>query len=204
VFILQRGCVPEQLQMTADGEVMKLAVSGHNLYTAQEADPALSPTYDALTVKPFLRSHMSQPTTWLASSATQAVFGWTLNNTVSFDRTLSGSMFPDIVDRTGVDLRLTVDLSTRNLDTDDIAALLAGTPFTVKASWVHTQFITGSYPYKLFIEGNAVYSDLTPDALQHQIRHGATIPVTFGRSSGGTPSYTITLCNGVSSYSTVG
>ena len=204
VFILQRGCVPEQLQMQPDGEVMKLDVSGHSLYTAQEADPALTPTYDALTVKPFLRSHMSQPATWLAASGTQSAFSWQLDNPVSYDRTLSGSQYPDVVDRTGVDLRLTVNLSTRNLDTDDIAALLAGTGFTVKASWVHTQFITGSYPYKLFIEGNAVYSDLQPEALQHKIRHGATIPVTFGRSSGGTPSYTITLCNGVTAYSSVG
>lgn len=203
VFIKQTGCVPEQIQVQADGEVMTMNVTGHNLYTTQIADPGLSATYDALTVKPFLRSHMAQPATWLAASATQAAFGFTLDNPVSFDRTLSGSKFPDVVDRTGVDLRLTVQLSTRNLDTDDIAALLAGTNFTVKASWVSTQFITGSYPYKLFIEGNAVYSDLTPEGLQHKIRHGATIPVTFGRSSGGTPSYTITLCNGVTSYSSV-
>jgi hypothetical protein len=116
---------------------------------------------------------------------------------------LSGSKFPDIVDRTGVDLRLTVQLNTRNLDTDDIAALLAGTSFTVKASWVSTQFITGSYPYKLFIEGNAIYSGVSPEGLQHKVRHNATIPVTFGRSSGGSPSYVITLCNGITSYSSV-
>lgn len=206
VFIKQRGCVPETISMTADGEVMKLSVSGHNLYTTQVADPALSPSYDALTIKPFLRSHMGQPATWLAASATQAAFGWTLTNTVSFDRTLSGSQWPDQVDRTGVDLRLTADLQQRYLDTDDIAALIAGTNFTVKTSWATTQFITGSYPYKLFIEGNAIYSDLQADPLGHQVRHGASIPVTFGRSSGGTPSYTLTLVNGVGvgGYSSVG
>lgn len=202
-FIKQRGCVPEQIQVQADGEVMTMNVTGHNLYTAVVADPALTATYDALTVKPFLRSHMTQPATWLAASATQSAFGFTLDNPVSYDRTLSGSQFPDVVDRTGVDLRLTVQLNTRNIDLDDFNALMAGTSFTVKASWVSTQFITGSYPYKLFIEGNAIYSDYQAEGLQHRIRHGATIPVTFGRSSGGTPSYTITLCNGITSYSSV-
>jgi hypothetical protein len=204
VFILQRGCVVEQIQMQADGEVMTFNASGHNLYTAQESDPALTAAYDALTVKPFLRSMQAQPATWLAASGTQTMFSWQLDNPVSYDRTLSGSQYPDVVDRTGVDLRLTANVAFRNGDTDDIAAHLAGTGFTVKTSWVHTQFVTGSYPYKLFIEGNAIYTDYQMDALQHKIRHGATVPVAFGRSSGGTPSYTITLVNGVASYSSVG
>jgi hypothetical protein len=204
LYIMQKGCVPEQIQMQADGELMTLQVSGHSLYTVRQTNPSLTPTYDALSIKPFLRSHMTQPTTWLAAAGTQAVFSWQLDNPVSYDRTLSGSMYPDVVDRTGVDLRLSANVQMRNLDPDDLDALTNGTGFTVKGSWVHTQFITGSYPYKLFIEGNAVYTDYQPDSLQHKIRHGATIPVSFGRSSGGTPSYTITLVNGVASYSSVG
>lgn len=204
VFLLQRGCVCEQIQMQADGEVMTMSASGHSLYTAKIANPSLTPTYDALTIKPFLRSMQAQPTTWLAATGVHTVFSWQLDNPVSYDRTLSGSMYPDVVDRTGVDLRLTATISTRNIDADDIDALTAGTGFTVKQSWVSSQFITGSYPYKLFVEGNAIYSDYQPDALQHQVRHGASIPVAFGRSSGGTPSYTVTLVNGVASYSSVG
>ena len=204
VFLIQKGCVFESLAMSHNGEVAQIAATGHSLYTAQQADPALSPTYDALTIKPFLRSMISQPATWLASTGTHAAFSWTLANPVSFDRTLSGSRFPDVVDRSGVGLNLTAQIDVRNLTTADIAGLLAGTGFTVKQSWVHTQFITGSYPYKLFIEGNAIYSDLNPESLQHKIRHGGTFTVDFGRSSGGTPSYTITLCNGVASYSSVG
>ena len=204
VFLIQKGCVCEQLDIGYNGEIATLAASGHSLYIAQQADPALSPTYDALTIKPFLRSMMSQPATWLASTGTHAGITFSLANPVSFDRTLSGSRFPDVVDRTGVDLNLTASLDVRNLTTADIAALIAGTGFTVKQSWVHTQFITGSYPYKLFIEGNAIYSDTNPEPLQHKLRHGGSFTVDFGRSSGGTPSYTITLCNGVSSYSSVG
>jgi hypothetical protein len=204
VFLIQKGCVFEQLQVGYNGEVAQIAASGHSLYTAQQADPALTPTYDALTVKPFLRSMMVQPATWLASTGTHVGFSFTLNNPVSFDRTLSGSMWPDAVDRTGVDLNLQATVDIRNLTTADIAALRAGTGFTVKQSWVHTQFITGSYPYKLFIEGNAMYSDMNAEPLAHKIRHGGTFTVDFGRSSGGTPSYTITLVNGVASYSSVG
>lgn len=204
VFIKQQGIVWEQLQMSANGEVMQLAASGHSLYTSRISDPALTPTYDALAIKPFLRSMQGQPSTWLASSGTQAVFGWTLNNAVSFDRTLSGSRYPDAVDRSGVDLRLSLDVSTRNLAAADIDALIAGTGFALRNQWVHTQFITGSYPYKLFIEANGVYSDLQPEALQHQIRHGATIPVECGRASGGSWSYRITVVTGVSTYSSVG
>jgi len=204
VFIIQKGCIFEQLAMSYNGEVALLSATGHSLYTAQQADPALTPAYDALTVKPFLRSMMGQPATWLASTGTHSGFTFTLTNPVNYDRTLSGSMWPDVVDRTGVDLNLTATVDIRNLTTADIAGLRAGTGFTVKQSWVHTQFITGSYPYKLFIEGNAMYSDLNPEPLAHKIRHGGSFTVDFGRSSGGTPSYTITLCNGISSYSSVG
>lgn len=204
VYILQRGCVCEQLQVQADGEVMTMNATGHSLYTIRQANPSLTPSYDALTIKPFLRSMQGQPTTWLSNTGTHSVFSFQIDNPVSYDRTLSGSMYPDVVDRTGVDCRMTATINTRNIDADDLDALTAGTGFTVKQSWVHTQFITGSYPYKLFVEGNAIYTDTTPDALQHQIRHGASIPVAFGRSSGGTPSYTVTLINGVASYSSVG
>lgn len=207
VFLIQKGCVMESLAMSHNGEVGMLAASGHSLYTAQQADPALTASYDALAVKPFLRSMSPQVvpgTSWLTGSGVQASTGWTLTNPVSFDRTLSGSRFPDVVDRTGVDLNLTMDISVRNMVTADITALLAGTPFTFTQKWVHTQFITGSYPYKLFIQGNGLYTDIQPDDLQHKIRHGATIPVDTGRPTAGTPSYTITLVNGVASYSSVG
>jgi hypothetical protein len=204
VFIIQKGCVCESLQVGYNGEVATLSATGHSLYTAQQADPALTPAYDALTVKPFFRSMMGQPGTWLASTGTHSSFALTLANPVSFDRTLSGSMWPDVVDRTGVDLNLTATVDIRNLTTADIAGLRAGTGFTVKQKWIHTSFITGSYPYKLFIEGNAMYADTNPEPLAHKIRHGGTFTVDFGRSSGGTPSYTITLCNGVASYSSVG
>jgi len=204
IFLMQKGCVVEQLQVSYNGEVALMNATGHALYSAQQADPALTPNYDALTVKPFLRSMMVQPATWLASTGTHAGFTFSLANPVSYDRTLSGSRYPDAVDRTGTGLNLTATVDIRNLTTADIAGLIAGTGFTVKQSWVHTQFITGSYPYKLFIEGNAIYSQVNAESLQHKIRHGGTFTVDFGRSSGGTPSYTITLCNGVSLYSSVG
>jgi hypothetical protein len=204
VFLIKKGCVWESLQMNHNGEEAILTASGHNLYTARQSDPSLTPTYDALSVKPFLRSQIPQPTGWLASSGTQSDFGWTLNNPLSFDRTLSGSKYPDVVDRTGVDLNLTLNVNIRNLTDADIQALINGTSFTVKQKWVSTQFITGSYPYKLFIECNEIYTDLQGDALMHKIRHGGTITVDLGRPTGGTPSYTITLINGVSSYSSVG
>jgi hypothetical protein len=203
VFLIQKGCVFESLALSHNGEVAMLAATGHSLYTAQQADPGLTPAYDALTIKPFLRSMMAQPGTWLASTGTHAGVSFTLANPLSFDRTLSGSRFPDVVDRTGVGLNMQASLDVRNLTTADIAGLLAGTGFTIKQKWVHTQFITGSYPYKLFIEGNAIYSDANPESLQHKIRHGGTFTVDFGRSSAGVPSYTVTLCNGVASYSSV-
>jgi hypothetical protein len=204
VFIKQQGIVWEQIQMSHNGEIGMLACSGHNLYTTRISDPSLTPTYDALTVKPFLRSMMAQPNTWLASSGVQSAFGWTLANPVSWDTTLAGSLYPDSVDRTGVDLNLTLQLGIRNLDAADIDALIAGTGFSIRNQWVSTQFITGSYPYKLFVEANGVYTDLTPDALQHKIRHGGTLTVDCGRASGGSWSYRITVVNGVSSYSSVG
>jgi hypothetical protein len=204
LFLMKKGCVWEQLQMSHNGEEAMLSASGHNLFSARQADPALTAAYDATVIKPWLRSDIPQAGTWLASSGTQSDFGWTLTNPVSFDRTLSGSKFPDVVDRTGVDLNLTLQVNIRSLTDADITALLAGTAFTVKQKWVSKQFITGSYPYKLFIEGSGVYTGIAGEALQHKIRHGGTITVDMGRPTGATPSYTITLCNGVASYSSVG
>jgi hypothetical protein len=204
LFLIKKGIVWEQLAMSHNGENAELAATGHNLYTARQADPSLTAAYDATATKPLLRSMIPQPGTLLASTGTQSDFGWTLDNPLSFDRTLSGSRFPDVVDRTGVDLNMTLQVKYRNLTDTDVSAFFNGTSFTVKQKWVHTQFITGSYPYKLFIEGNAIYTDLQADALMHKIRNGDTVTVDCGRPTGNTPSYTITLVNGVSSYSSVG
>lgn len=171
-------------------------------YTARVSDPALTPTYDATTIKPFLRGHHSLPT-WLASTGTPVTINYNLNcptqELYSFG---SGSLFPDNWDKTTPPV-MTADLTIRNATAADWDAFVAGTIFSTKSKWVHSQFITGSYPYKLYFECQAQYSDSQVDALKHQILHRQTATVQFGKNSS-TSAWKITLVNGVSNYSSVG
>src|SRR6185312_12358336 len=48
VCLMQKGCVVEQLQVSYNGEVALMNATGHALYSVQQADPALTPNYDAL------------------------------------------------------------------------------------------------------------------------------------------------------------
>lgn len=200
VFGELQSLVPTNLKISQSTEEIGLAVTGESGYYQQIADPSLTPTYDAWSIKPFHRAD-HKVETWLASTGTPVTIDYTLNNPVTFTRTLSGSAYADQVVRTGVDLRLTADLTVYNLATADIAASLAGTSFTVLSRFKSPQFITGSYPYQLWIAGTAMYGDITPDALQHKILHGGKIPIVFGNN--GAASYTITLATSVASYSSV-
>lgn len=204
-YLKINGLAVEQLQLQHQGEVAEATASTKALVTKRIPNPSLSASYDAVTLKPFTRS-MHTVLTWLGGSSVtnSAALSYTLNNPLIHDRTLSGSRFPDVVDRSGVDCRLTASLDLRNLTANDIDGFLNNTQFTVETRWKSPQAIGSSYPYQMWVQGNAVYSDLTAENLQHKIRHGVTLPIAFGRSTGGSPSYTISVVNTVSSYSSVG
>lgn len=202
IFWKMKGMTCEQLDISPnDRGFWSFAAALKGTYTTPISDPSLTPTYDAVSIKPFVAGHHSIPT-WLASTGTPVGISYSLNQPSEAAYSFaSASKSPDIWDKTDPP-KLTAELTFRSADVDDYNAMIAGTQWTVKTKWVSDQFITGSYPYKLFIEGNAMYSQLVVDSLKHQIRHQQTAQVSFGKAAAAS-GFKITLVNGVSSYSSV-
>jgi hypothetical protein len=181
------------------------------LFSEVISDPSLTVSTDAPQVLPFkYGQHTVQ--TWLAASAIPTGLTWTISNPVepykdmgvtsnfytTFDRPNdAGSAAP----------RISGSVVKKYLDTDDIAAMLAGTEFTVKSQWIHSVTIAASgYPYKLFIEGTGKYTGYEQDSVQNRPRAGATIPFSLGKPGSGSGSaFKITLVNAIASggYSSV-
>jgi hypothetical protein len=204
VFFKMKGVTCDGMTFTnpETAGVSTMSASLQGTYTSRIADPALTPSYDATTIKPFVRGHHSLPT-WLASTGTPVTINYGLSCPVqplySFG---SASLSPDNWDKVTPPV-MTADLIVRQPTAADWDAFVAGTIFGTKSKWVHTQFITGSYPYKLFFECQGTYSASQVDALKHQILHRQTATVQFGKNSS-TSAFKITLVNGVSAYSSVG
>lgn len=162
----------------------------------------LSTTYDAATIIPFKRGQHTIPT-WLASTGTAVDIDYQFDNPLDIEWSMGGSQYPDLLDRLGPGQKLTGTLKLRYATAVDWDAFINSTDFTFKSKWVHSQFITGSYPYKLFIEGRAKYTDGTVDALKRMVRMGQSIPFSAGYSASTGYAYKVTLINGVSAYSSV-
>lgn len=170
-------------------------------YSTDQADPSVTITQDAGTIKPFLRGHHTVAT-WLASYGTALNINYTFASPIQPLYSLaSASKSPDNFDKTTPPV-LTAQIKLRALGTADFNSFVGGTAFTTQTVWVHDQFVTGSYPYNCVIDGNAQYTALGMDSLKHQILHGQTLDVYYGKGAASS-SFKITLCNGVSSYSSV-
>lgn len=177
--------------------------------TRVTSDPALTPTYDATTVKPFYRGQFSIGT-WLTGSGSPINQSLSWDNPVEVAETLTtSSLWPADWQRpntAGAVPRLTGSIDTRSIDPQDYDAFVGNTSFTFLQSWKSSQVIGASTTtYKLFVEGAATYTDFTPDAIEHKLRQGASIPWSAGKS-GATPAFRVTLINGISTtgYSSVG
>ncbi len=171
------------------------------LYAQNIADPSLTPSYDAPSVLPFISANHSIPA-WLAASGTPTNINYSLAAPVVHDYSFGqASKFPDIWDRT-TPPQLTATLTLRNVDVDDWLGYINQTQFTVKSKWLHTINVGATtYKYQMWIEGNAQYLGTTVESLKHQIKLGATIPVSFGKGAGS--AFKITIVNAVASYSSV-
>ena len=204
VFWQFKGAGCDQIKLTVgDGSnFSQMAVTHKSLYGTRIANPSLTPSYDAATIKPFLRGYHTVPT-WTTSDTNMADIDYTLDTPVQFEYSLGGSRWPDLIDRSGYGQKITGNLKLRYTTTADWDAWINSTAFTVMSKWIHTQFVTGSYPYKLYIQGKAQYLGGGVDALKRQIQLGATIPFQFGYDAGLTYAFKITLCNSVSAYSSV-
>jgi len=201
-FLLGQGCSTTNITIDspASGGVM-LKANGPANYLGRISDPSLSPAYEALTIPPFERAHLTI-STWLGSTATTEDFNVQIDNPVEQVRTLaSASKYPDLVEKGDGPVVVSGSIPKRHINTTDYDALINATSFTVKVKWQSTVVIGATtYKYALWLElNNAQYTGGDPDALQNKRRHGASFnwKATYGGSAG---SSKWTLVNATSSY----
>jgi hypothetical protein len=202
-FFKAKGCGTSALSIDtpeSGGVVMK--ASGPALHLARVADPALTPTYEALTIPPFLRANCTIGT-WLSGT------GETEDVTVAFARNMergrtlaTASKFADVLEMgDGPAVICTGSIPKRLIDPDDWDALVAGTGFTVKIKWTSTVNIAAtSYKYTFWLEClNAQYLEGGPEALANKRRHGGSF--NWKSTNTGTAGSTkLTLVNATTSY----
>lgn len=199
-FFRLKGAACSELSIeTPEEGGATLAASGPANYMARITDPGLSPAYEALSIRPFVRGNLTL--SWLAGSGTTQDFSLTAANPVEPARSLGiASKFPDIMEKSNEGpIVFSGSIPKRQLDPDDYDALLNATGFSALAKWVSESIIASSYPYKLYLAmANCQYVDGDVDALQNQRRHGASF--SWKSTTASTGSTTITLVNATASY----
>jgi hypothetical protein len=176
-----------------------ISASGPGLFLSRISDPALSPAYEALSVRPFVRGNLSL--TWLGGSGTTQDFSLSIANPVEAVRSLGiASKFPDIMEKANEGpIVVSGSIPKRQLDPDDWDALLNATGFAALAKWVSDSIIAAGYPYKMFAAmSNCQYIGGDADALANQRRHGASYEWKSTTASSG--STEITVVNATPSY----
>lgn len=177
-----------------------ISASGPGNYHSRIADPSLTPAYEALAVRPFVRGNLLLPT-WLTSTSTHENFGVSISNPVENVSSLGiASKFPDVMEKDAVGaITFTGSLAQRQLGTADWDALLGATGFTAKASWTSDSIIASAYPYKLFITfSNCQYVEGEAEALANRRRHGAEF--TWKSSTPSAGSTVVELVNATTTY----
>lgn len=200
VYFQAKGCAVQQLAIANPAQGgSRLSMSGPALYLARISDPSLTPAYEALSVTPLMRRHLSL--SWLSGSASTEDFSLSVANPVETTSTLgAASAFPDLIEKAESPVTFTGSIPKRVLDSDDYDALINATGFTATAKYVSQTIIASSYPYKLFfVFGNCQYTGGGPGALENRRRIGATFD--WRASSAGSAGHAvITLVNATSSY----
>jgi hypothetical protein len=200
VFFKLKGCATAAMSITSPttGGV-HMTASGPAAYMTRIADPSLSPTYESLTIPPFLRTQLTL--TWLANSSVTEDFTINVANPVTAQRTMSAaSSYPDTIEKDAGPFVFSGSIPKRHIDADDWDALIAATGFAAKARWVSTVNITGSYKYSMWIQFlNCQYTGGASDPLVNARRVGARFD--FKSTYSGTPGSTVvTLVNATASY----
>lgn len=200
VFWEARGCATEEITIdTPEQGGAMLTARGPAAWADTTADPALTAAYEAVGVRPFMRSGLTV-VTWLTGSAETSDFGITITQPVDMVRTLGGaSKYPDAVEKGEGLVLVTGSIDKRFIDIDDINALEAATEFATKTRWKSDTVIASGYTYGLWIELSAAqYSEGSHDPLSNKRRHGSRFGFRAARNA--SASCTITLCNATASY----
>lgn len=200
-FFKMKGsaCSSLDIQSPRTGGV-QMSAQGDALYMVRQANPSLTPAYEALTIRPFTRSNLTLPS-WLSGTATHADATAKFTNPISTDSDLSiASKFPTIMEKDNMG-PVTVEgtLDQRQLNATDWDALVAVTGFAATLRWVSDTIIASAYPYKFYIGmSNCQIISGDPEDLKNARRLGSKLAWKSTTPSAG--STTVTLVNATASY----
>jgi hypothetical protein len=199
VYFALRGAATSSISVTApeDGGAM-ITAGGPAAYHGRVSDPGLSPTYEALTTRPWTRGNLTL--SWMSGSATTEDFSLDMSAPVDMVRSLGvASKYPDVVEKGEGLITWTGKIKKRQLDQDDWDALLNATGFAATAKFVSDTVIASGYPHKLYYTfSNCQYVGGDPDDLSNRRRHGAEFD--FKATYASSASVTVTLVNATTSY----
>lgn len=201
-YFKQKGAAIDKLTIeTPDTGGMRLKFGGPGLYLARGADPALTPAYESLAIRPFTRRDLTLPE-WLSGTAVHEDFSIDIANGVEPVHSMGiSSKFPDVMDKAEGPVVVSGSLAQRYLDPDDYDALKSATAFSALAQWVSESIIASGYPYKFFVNfEQAQYTAGSFDRLQNKRRHAGQFTFKGVVTTPGTPSVKITLVNATPSY----
>jgi hypothetical protein len=202
VAFKHKGAALQSLEFNVpDSGGVTMQASGPSLYAARVSEPGLTPSYESLTVAPFLEAFLTE-VTWLGSSGTATSIGLKGTNPVKPEHTMGiASRFPDAMFKDDGPIQWSGSVTLRNLTAADYDALLNTTGFAVKLRFKSTVNIGAtSYAYSFWFEAlNAQYVGGGPDPIGNKRIHGASFD--WEASYAGTPgSTTLTVVNGTTSY----
>jgi Phage tail tube protein len=201
VFFKAKGAAAESLGITTpESGGATLSVAGPALYLDEQSDPSLSPSYEALTIRPFTRGNLTLAKN-LTGTGTTEDFTLNISNPVETNRSLGvASRWADTMEKSNSGpIVVSGTIPKRILDTQDIQALKESTGFELEARWVSDTLITGAYPYKFtFKASNAQYTEGDPDPLANVRRMGAQFSWKSSSPSSGSSSFE--LVNATASY----
>ena len=194
-----KGCAVQSLSLeTPESGGARVQASGPALYLTRGADPALTPTFETITVPPFLKPHLSL--SWLGGTADFEDFSIKAEQPLDPVHTGgSGSRWPDRMYKADTPVVWSGSVPKTLLNSTDYDALAAATAFAATAKWVSTAFAAGSYPFKLFVVmSNCQYTGGGPNPLSNRRRIGASYDFKATRSA--SASVAVHLMNTTTSY----
>jgi hypothetical protein len=202
MFFASKGAGATSLSIeTPEQGGSRIRLSGPSLTMGTIADPSLSPTYEALTIPPFMRSHLTLPA-WLASTATTEDFSVSIENPMEASRSLGiASRYPDLLEKADTPITFTGSIPKRQLDADDFVALRDATAFSGTARWQNTAGIgTTAFKYQLVMVFDSLqYTEGGPQTLENRRRIGQDLNFKATYDGSGS-SVQVELVNATAAY----
>jgi hypothetical protein len=184
-FYQMNGCATEQLELdTPDSGGVALKAQGPSLYLNSITDPSQTPAYETVARRPFVHGSLAVTYADTGSGYTTANAGVAAGFTVQARqpvnaiRTLgASSQYPDRMEKDDMPVMFSGTIAKRNLTKADWDAMKALSTFKLTASWVSTDYLSGTsgsrygcsmtFPNAQLVGGSI-------DPLDNKRRHGAS------------------------------